>query len=41
MEALEDVGLSSYVNMMPSELSGGMRKRKCFGQEHLILKAER
>jgi len=27
MEALEDVGLSHTVDMMPSELSGGMRKR--------------
>ena len=27
MEALEDVGLSHTVNMMPAELSGGMRKR--------------
>ncbi|MCH6234462.1 ABC transporter ATP-binding protein [Cognataquiflexum rubidum] len=26
-EALEDVGLAHTVNMMPSELSGGMRKR--------------
>jgi phospholipid/cholesterol/gamma-HCH transport system ATP-binding protein len=27
MEVLEDVGLSHTVDMMPSELSGGMRKR--------------
>lgn len=27
MEALEDVGLSHTIDMMPSELSGGMRKR--------------
>ena len=27
MEALEDVGLSHTVDMMPAELSGGMRKR--------------
>lgn len=27
MEALEDVGLAHTVDMMPSELSGGMRKR--------------
>lgn len=26
-EALEDVGLSHTINMMPSELSGGMKKR--------------
>ncbi|WP_291779086.1 ATP-binding cassette domain-containing protein [Cecembia sp.] len=27
LEALEDVGLAHTINMMPSELSGGMRKR--------------
>lgn len=27
MEALEDVGLAHTIDMMPSELSGGMRKR--------------
>lgn len=27
LEALEDVGLSHTINMMPAELSGGMRKR--------------
>ncbi|PSL07537.1 ABC transporter ATP-binding protein [Cecembia rubra] len=27
IEALEDVGLSHTINMMPAELSGGMRKR--------------
>jgi phospholipid/cholesterol/gamma-HCH transport system ATP-binding protein len=37
MEALEDVGLSHTVNMMPSELSGGMRKRIALART-LILK---
>ncbi|MCS4432881.1 ABC transporter ATP-binding protein [Aquiflexum gelatinilyticum] len=36
-EALEDVGLSHTVNMMPSELSGGMRKRIALARA-LILK---
>jgi phospholipid/cholesterol/gamma-HCH transport system ATP-binding protein len=27
MEALEDVGLAHTIDMMPAELSGGMRKR--------------
>jgi phospholipid/cholesterol/gamma-HCH transport system ATP-binding protein len=37
MEALEDVGLSHTVNMMPVELSGGMRKRIALART-LILK---
>ena len=37
MEALEDVGLAHTVNMMPSELSGGMRKRIALART-LILK---
>lgn len=37
MEALEDVGLSHTVNMMPAELSGGMRKRIALART-LILK---
>jgi phospholipid/cholesterol/gamma-HCH transport system ATP-binding protein len=36
-EALEDVGLSHTINMMPSELSGGMRKRIALARA-LILK---
>jgi len=36
-EALEDVGLAHTVNMMPSELSGGMRKRIALARA-LILK---
>ncbi|MCL6258715.1 ATP-binding cassette domain-containing protein [Aquiflexum sp. TKW24L] len=36
-EALEDVGLLHTVNMMPSELSGGMRKRIALARA-LILK---
>ena len=30
-EALEDVGLLHTINMMPSELSGGMKK-SCIGK---------
>lgn len=37
MEALEDVGLAHTVDMMPSELSGGMRKRIALART-LILK---
>lgn len=37
LEALEDVGLSHTINMMPSELSGGMRKRIALARA-LILK---
>jgi phospholipid/cholesterol/gamma-HCH transport system ATP-binding protein len=37
MEALGDVGLSHTVNMMPAELSGGMRKRIALART-LILK---
>lgn len=37
MEALEDVGLSHTVNMLPAELSGGMRKRIALART-LILK---
>lgn len=36
-EALEDVGLAHTVNMMPAELSGGMRKRIALARA-LILK---
>ncbi|SDD49867.1 phospholipid/cholesterol/gamma-HCH transport system ATP-binding protein [Algoriphagus faecimaris] len=36
-EALEDVGLAHTLNMMPSELSGGMRKRVALART-LILK---
>jgi phospholipid/cholesterol/gamma-HCH transport system ATP-binding protein len=37
MDALEDVGLSHTVDMMPAELSGGMRKRIALART-LILK---
>jgi phospholipid/cholesterol/gamma-HCH transport system ATP-binding protein len=39
MEALEDVGLAYTVDMMPEELSGGMRKRVALART-LILKPE-
>jgi phospholipid/cholesterol/gamma-HCH transport system ATP-binding protein len=38
-EALDDVGLAHTVNMMPAELSGGMRKRIALART-LILKPE-
>jgi phospholipid/cholesterol/gamma-HCH transport system ATP-binding protein len=39
MEALEDVGLGHTVDMMPAELSGGMRKRIALART-LILRPE-
>lgn len=39
LDALEDVGLSYTVDMMPAELSGGMRKRIALART-LILKPE-
>jgi phospholipid/cholesterol/gamma-HCH transport system ATP-binding protein len=39
MEALHNVGLAHTVDMMPSELSGGMRKRIALART-LILKPE-
>jgi phospholipid/cholesterol/gamma-HCH transport system ATP-binding protein len=38
-EALDDVGLTHTINMMPAELSGGMRKRIALART-LILKPE-